>query len=599
MAACNIQQIIFSNDASRGATPQTAPYAATDRQSDVNFFDSFVDSINNITNTINNTNCSEKLKNFAKSKLSLNIAGVKVDPTTVYDWAYDQVNLQTQLNNVVSYANKVTNGGVSDLAKLICIWAQNTALFFETLLQAGLAPVLKVFQKLQEYKEKLEKAMIDFTNSISRCLITVINDIRNATNKFIDHATDFSVLVEMMDACTCIKGIVKSISGCYTDDNGKPLNTSQQIVDCIQQKIGLNPKQWIESINNFVDNTVLGGINSVNQGITESIKIIMDLLYTPMRALARMYCNLIETKINVNYLVKKAGDMRCLLVYTTETRSNGTTYFGMNIYDILATMKLWVQCLSPVCKSFTEDIARGIKNWRDEYKLNTKYWNDVFTVDIYSACSKFREEDRRAKETTLRQIYYQGEKTSKKNFFTVIDFMQWAGILKGADNNASQKTYNGTANAVNFNQFPIPNIPYNAAGTYVFYNGVEPLVESMVNGLQSVTSLDYYFQKYQSLVVWTGRFVKSQTLINTLQSVDTNSNVRNPNVFNVIPNSNKDTFVTEDIPEPTFTVPSYKLVNDYQESVVQNIQATFVPTRNVGESLSAYYKRWYDIAAVQ
>jgi hypothetical protein len=598
MAACNIQQIIFPGNAARGATPQTAPYAATDKQSDVNFFDTFVDSINNITDAINNTNCSEKLKNFAKSKLSLNIAGVKVDPTTVYDWAYDQVNLQTQLNNVVSVANSVTNGGVSDFTKMICIWAQNVALFFETALQAGLAPVLKVFQKLQEYKEKLEKAMINFTDSISRCLITVVNDVRNATNRFIQRATDFDVLIEMMDACQCIKGIIKNISGCQTDANGKPLTNSRDIVDCIQQKIGLNPRQWIEAINNFVDNTVIGGINNVHDGITNSIKIIMDLLYTPMRALARMYCNLIETKINVNFLVKKAGDFRCLLVYTTETRSNGTTYFGMNIYDILATMKLWVQCLSPVCKSFTEDIARGIKNWRDEYKLNTKYWNDVFTIDIYSACSKFREEDRRAKETTLRQIYFQGEKTSKKNFFTVIDFMQWAGIIKGADNDPSKQSYNNTANATNFNQFPIPNIPYDAAGTYVFYSGVEPLIKSVVQGLQSVTSLDYYFQKYKDLVVWTGRFVKSQDLINTMQSVDTNANVRNLITFSVNTNSNRDSFITEDIPEPTFTVPSYKLVNDYNASAVTNIQDTPAPQREIDESLSAYYKRWYSSVAV-
>ena len=597
MAACNIQQIISPNKATRGATPSTAPYAGTVNQSDINFFDNFIDSINSITNTINTTNCSDKLKNFAKSQLSMSIGGVRVDPTTVYSWAYDQTNLQTQTNKFVTVANTATNGGVTDFAKLVCQWAQNTSLWLETMLQAAIGPVLKVFQKIQDYKDKLQAAMIDFTTSISRCIITVINDIRNATNRFINRATDFSMLVELMDACPCIKDIVKSLSGCRTDSNGNPLVTSQDIVTCIQHKLHINPTQWIQAINNFVDNTLIGNINNVVNAITANIKIIMDLLYSPIRALAKMFCRLIHTKVNIDYVIKHAGDFKCLLVYTKVYKSDGTFYYGMNIFDIMDTMKMWVNCLSPVCKSFSDTVALGLKNWRDEFKLNTKYWNDVFTLDIYTACSQFNQEDRISKETSLREIYYQGNQQAKKNFTTVLDFMQQVGLVRGLANTPNQ-SFNSTANATAFNQFPIQNIPYNSAGSYMFYTGVEALVESMVKGLQSVTSSDYYFKKYQELVVWLGRFVKSQELMNLLQSVDTNANVRNVMTFSVTPNSNQDTFIEDDIPEEIYTVPTYKLTNDYNQSSITSIDETNPPTRLVGESLTAYYKRWYGVITV-
>lgn len=598
MSACNIKEIISPNTATRGATEAASAYAGTKNQSDVNFFDSFVDSVNSITEIINNTNCSDKLKNIAKSKLSLNVAGVKINPVTVYDWAYDQVNLSAQLNNVASVANWATNGQASTLTSAFCVWAKNMSLYFETILQAGLAFVIPLFQKIQKYKEKLEQAMIQFTDSISGCLITVVNDARNAANKLIDKATDFGVLVDLMNSCSCIKGIIKNISGCQTDDNGNPLNDAQAIVDCIQKKLNINPSQWITSINKFIDNTIIGGINNVHDSITDGIRVIMDLLYTPIRALARMYCNLIETKVDVSFLVKKSGDMRCLLVYTKEIRKDGSSYFGMNIYDILATMQLWLNCLSPICKSFSDDIANGIKNWRDEYKMNTKYWNDVFTADIRAACNAFRNEDRRAKTTTLREIYYRNEKTSKKNFFSVIDFMRSVGIVKGPDNNPSNQTYTSTASAVNFNQFPIPNTPYNAAGTYKFFPGIDDNITSIVQGLAISTNIDFYFQKYQSLVIWAGKYIKSQTLIDSMQSIDTNAGARNSVITTVNTNSNQDSFLGDEIPEEIFVVPTYKVINDYDSNEVNTIEVSAVPPRNLGETLSSYYARWYNSLGV-
>jgi hypothetical protein len=176
--------------------------------------------------------------------------------------------------------------------------------------------------------------------------------------------------------------------------------------------------------------------------------------------------------------------------------------------------------------------------------------------------------------------------------------MRSVGIVKGPDNNPSNQTYTSTASAVNFNQFPIPNVPYNAAGTYKFFPGIDDGITSIVQGLAISTSVDFYFQKYQSLVIWAGKYIKSQTLIDSMQSIDTNAGARNSVITTVNTNSNQDSFLGDEIPEEIFVVPTYKVINDYDSSDVNTIEVSAVPPRNLGETLSSYYARWYNSLGV-
>jgi hypothetical protein len=603
MAKC-INKIINENVAASGVKNATDKNVANNKSKGDEFlFDTFVDALESATLKLQRTNCTDVVMDYFSNQFPTTTGAVRGG----YDWVSENVNLQTGMQKVGGALDKVSSDVGFDsesITSSFCVTVTNayrTVIFY---VDAATKAAFVLFKKIDILKRKLEKALLDFTSEVRDCIVSVIVDAKLAINKVINNITDFDILIELMEKCPCIQDIVSSMFDCTEDEYGNKYTTAAQVVACVETKFLISPDEILSAVNDFVDNTILDNIDKGFNMLDKFIKTTMDLLMAPLRELMRMYCILLNEKINVTSIVKTLGPADCLLVYTVERDERGNEYFGMSVIDIINTFKYWANCFEFVCETFVEDLRTTIKTLNEDLRLDDKYWRDVMLIDLYQSCIAQQVQSQQPRPAMIREIFVKNQDKGKNIFVGIIDAFKQTGKLD-ATKNQSTKNPTPIADAIQFKDGPDNEDLPIQEGEELFKDAtVEESIISIIRNLGTSVNRGIYFERFLQLVEWEARYKKTTEHTNLIEKVDKISKdgigniISTREVTNIYDDTSSERVVdaftlANNPPVQSFKTPTYELYNDYDEESIDKIQESTKPDKLTGESLQSQYTRWY------
>lgn len=605
MAKC-LNKIINENVAAGGVKNATDKNVFAKGNGDENLFNSFVDALEGATLKLQRTNCTDVVMDYFSNKFP-NTSGAFRGG---YDWVSDNANLQTGMQKFAGALDKTSNAVGFDsesITSAFCVTVTNafrTIIFYvDTATKAAFV----LFKKIDALKRKLEKALIDFTSEVRDCIVSVILDAKTAINKLVNNIIDFDVLIELMEKCPCIQQIISKMFNCEVDEQGNKFTNPTQVVNCVVNKFSISPDTILNAVNDFVDNTIMDNIDRGFNMLDKFIKNTMELLMSPLRELMRVYCVLLNEKINITPIVKTLGDAECLLLYTVEKDSNGKEYFGMSVIDMVNTFKYWANCFEFVCQSFVEDMRTKIKAINEDLRLDDKYWRDVMLIDLYQSCVGQAVQSQQPRPAMIREIFVRNQDKGKNLFVGIIDAFKQTGKL---DTTKPPKKKNPTpiADAIQFKDGPENEDLPLQQGTELFKDAtVEDSIISIIRNIGTSVDKGIYFERFLQLVEWEARYKKSTEHIQLIESTDKKSKEGNATSITTREVSTAlDTTSTEraidaftivnNPPLQSFKTPTYQLDNDYNVDTVEKIKSSTKPDKLKGESLQSQYTRWFNEA---
>jgi len=557
--------------------------------------ESFLDSISSATKRLRNTDCSKEIGDFFSSSLpkTTNVAG------QVYDFVANDLNLQSGMKAFGGLVDKLELNG-EGIATSFCVTVGSLAdaLIFYLEIALKAAPLL--FKKLDKLRAKLEKVLTEFNSAVRDCIVGVIIDTKLAVNKVVNKVLDLDILVELADNCPCVIEILQGLFDCREDDNGNKLTTGEEVVSCIQDKYNIDPTQIVNTINDLVDNSIIGNIDKGFNVIDELIKSTIELLFTPIRELFKVYCDLLTHKNNVTFLVEGLGDAKCLLIYTDEKDEfTGLPYKGMSILDILNTLKLWVNCFETVCDGLVDDYRLKLKEANEDLRIDSKFWRDIVYIDLYQSCIAQKVQRSQDRPTMIRELFIKNKNKGKDPFNNLIDVFKQVGKIS-YETSTTDRTIGQVAEALKFANGPeAEDVPLEQ-GVDEFESGVEEKVKDIIRNIKNSLDRDPYYELFLQLLEWQANFIKSESHVKLIY--DTIE--QNQRISKVIPDSTsistaKDTGASErrsfgnpNVIDAIF-YPTYQLNNDYEQDEIDMIGGYSMPKQNENEPKDLYYNRVY------
>lgn len=606
MAKC-INQIINRDVKVRGQVTLSSRVAGSNKIDDENFFESFRDSISGAAKRLRTVNCSEVVLDYFSDNTG-------VDIRRGYDWVSDNVNLQTAMQQFGGLVDKVSPSVGFDISKITSIFCVTITNIFRQLtffIENALKVAIGLFKVIDKYLFQLEQAIQDFIDEVRDCIVSVIVDAKLALNKVLNNVLDFDIVVDLMVACPCVTEIFSSIFGCE-DANGNPITipdnaspvtrkrVAEEILECMVDKFSINPTDLLGPVNNFIDDTLLANIQKGYNVLQESVALMMELLITPLRELVKAYCFLLTEKINVTLLVKTLGPSKCLLVYTTEFDESGREFEGMSILDMIETLKLWTTCFEFVCAPFIEESKLTIQRLQEDFRLDSRFWNNVFALDIYTSCVAVNLTGQTTRPTAIREVYANNVGKGKDVFTSITDVVKDVGkivIESAEDERVIGQVYESIRTKEGPDEEETPIIQ----GNQNFYQTVEDKVIAVTRNLGSAINDDPNYERYMNLLTWEARYRKKEEHIQLLNQIKekyrtgtiTSTNVRE--VSTAIDDSDTSQVITG---PPTINsglkVPDYVIPIDFDAQTQEDILNSSAPEKKNTESLVEYYSRWFD-----
>lgn len=605
MAKC-INKII-NQDVSASGVRNATDKNVYDRSNkgDIEFANSFIDTIESATLKLQRTNCTDVVLDYFSNQFPLTTGSVRGG----YDWVSDNVNLQTGMHKLGGALDKVASSVGFDAESItysFCVTVTNafrTVIFYvDTATKAAFV----LFKKIDALKRKLEKALLDFTSEVRDCIVSVVVDTKTAINKVINNIADFDILIELMKNCPCIQQIIAKMFNCDEDENGNKLTTPESVVNCVVEKFSIDPSSILGAVNDFIDNSILDNIDNGFNMLDEFIKNTMELLMTPLRELMRVYCILLNEKINVTSLIKALGDAECLFIYTKERDSSGREYLGMSVIDMINTFKLWANCFEFVCASFVEDLRTKIKELNEDLRLDDKYWRDVMLIDIYQSCIAVNVQTQQPRPTMIRELFVKNQDKAKGIFVGIIDAFKQVGKID-TTREPSEKNPSPMADAIQFKDGPDDEDLPIQQGFIDFNKGVEDNVINVIRNIGTSVSRGIYFERFLQLIEWEGKFKKSTVHTQLIESIDEKSkesiasSIKQREISTSFDDSSSERAIdafsdANNQPVQSFPTPTYEINDDYNSDTIKKIESYSPPNKLVNESLQDYYARWFNEA---
>lgn len=600
MAKC-INQVINRDVKTRGPVPLSSKVAASNKVDDENFFNSFKDSINSTAKQLRTVNCSEVVLDY--------FSGLEKG----YDWVSNNINLQSAMQAFGGVMDKVSPSIGLDISKITSIFCVTITNIFRNIIfyiENALKVALGLFKLIDKYLFQLENAIQDFLDEVRDCIVSIIVDAKLAINKLVTNVLDFDIVVDLMVACPCVTEIFIALFNCE-DENGNRLSVPQgasevtrqrvaeSVLECMVDKFSINPVDLLGPINEFIDDTLLAGIQRGYNIIQESIALMMELLITPLRELVKGYCFLLTEKINVTFLIKTMGPSKCLLVYTDEIDDSGREFAGMNVLDMIETLKLWNGCFEFTCGPFIEENKLTIKKLQEDLRLDAKYWNNVFTLDIYTSCIMAELSGQTTRPTAIREVYAKNIGKGKDVFTGIGDIAKDVGqiVIESAEDERNiGEVYESIRNKEGPDEEETPIIQ----GNQNFLRGVEDKVIAVTQNLGSAINDDPNYERYMNLLTWEARYRKSQSHIDLLSNLrekyrmGTKAVTNQREVTTAIDDSNSNEIISgPPVINSGMTVPSYSIPQDFSSSDEEKILDSDKPKQTDTENLVEYYNRWF------
>jgi hypothetical protein len=594
MAKC-INQIINRDVKIRGPVPLSSKVAGTNKVDDEYFFESFKDSISGAAKRLRSVNCSEVVLDYFGDSTGIDIR-------EGFDWVSNNVNLQTAMQQFGGLVDKVSPSVGFDISKITSIFCVTITNIFRQLvffIENALKIVIGLFKVIDKYLYQLERAIQDFLDEVRDCIVSVIVDAKLALNKVVNDVLDFDIVTDLMETCPCIAEIFASIFSCE-DSNGNKVTEPSAVLECMVDKFSLDPSDILGPINDFIDDTLLANIQRGYNVLQESVSLMMELLITPLRELVKAYCFILTEKINVTFLIKTLGPSKCLLVYTTEVDDAGREYEGMSILDMIETLKLWTTCFEFVCAPFIEESKLSIQEYQEKFRLDAKYWNNVFTLDIYTSCVMVELSGQTTRPTAIREVYAANVGKGKDVFTGITDIAKDVGkiaVESASDERSIGQVYESIRNKEGPDEEETPIIQ----GTSNYYGGVEDKVIAVTRNLGASINDDPNYERYMNLLTWEARYRKKEDHINLLNQIRDKYRTGTKTVSDVreVTTAIDDTASNRVVVGPPkinsgLKVPTYIAPDDFDSEIENAIQSSEAPKKSDTETLVEYYKRWFD-----
>ena len=458
-----------------------------------------------------------------------------------------------------------------------------------------LKTALVLFKKIDKARELVEESMVDLIYAIKNCLTNMIIKLRYDLNALINKIFDFSVFLDIFIDCPCLLSLFSNILGCELPEGGNVNDKANALMKCIKESLPFNEDDINKVINDAVYAMTAGFIDPLFKNIETLIRLVMSALIYPFRYLIRLYINLLTKKIDVTAMIDGIGSAECFFVYTNEYTSGGREYKGMSVIDMFETMKGWASCFESICSTFSADIRNEIKKYNKEFRIGDRYWNSVYSMDLYHACISTKAQARQTTGTYWREL------TCKNSEEGGISLMNELAVSVGHRVNSEMnimppapseeyKTsmpskYGAVVRAYEFRNGPdteTTNVSMNPNGKEFPTTGVERSITEIAKNLGVYAPTDtFYEEALLNYVNALSGYRKSGDLYKAL--TEANSSVedamrrpnRSPKTASM-PKLKKNS-ETEYDNEGYIKYPNYQLEDDYSEDAVNSILERKMP----------------------
>ena len=606
MAKC-INQVINRDVKVRGPVSLSSKVAGSNKLDEENFFESFKDSISGAAKRLRTVNCSEVVLDYFSDS-------TKLDVRKGYDWVSDNVNLQTAMQQFGGLVDKVSPSVGFDISKVTSIFCVTITNIFRQLtffIENALKVAIGLFKVIDKYLYQLEQAIQDFIDEVRDCIVSVVVDAKLALNKVVNNVLDFDIVADLMVACPCVTEIFIALFNCE-DENGNRLSVPQgasevtrrrvaeDVLECMVDKFSINPNDLLGPINDFIDDTLLANIQTGYNILQESVALMMELLITPLRELVKGYCFLLTEKINVTLLVKTLGPSKCLLSYTTEVDARGREFEGMSILDMIETLKLWTTCFEFTCSPFIEENKLYIQKIQEDFRLDSKFWNNVFALDIYTSCVAVELTGQTTRPTAIREIYAKNIGKGKDVFTSITDVVKDVGKI-AIESSEDERSIGQVYESIRSKEGPDEEETPIIQGSQTYFSTVEDKLIAVTQNLGSAINDDPNYERYMNLLTWEARYRKKEDHIKLLNQVrekyraGTITATNERQVSTAIDNSatSQVTFGPS-VTNSGMRVPEYQIPLDFDNQAQSNILNSTAPEKKDTETLVEYYSRWFD-----
>ena len=561
------------------------------------FAETFADSVGQAVSSIHSKSCTDRIKDL--------FPNASDTAEGIYDNLYNNLNVGHAIEllgdnidfidygkNKVVVLDPLTQAPIdkyTDHNFSICVtfsmWWRYIRFYLDSILKTAIV----LFKKIDKARELIEESMVDLIYAIKNCLTTMIIKLKNDLNALINKIFDFSVFLDIFIDCPCLLSLFSDILGCELPEGGNINDKANALMKCIKDSLPFNEDDINKVINDAVYAMTAGFIDPLFKNVETLIRFAMSVLIYPFRYLIRLYIKLLTKKIDVTTMINGLGSAECFFVYTNEYTSGGREYKGMSVIDMFETMKGWASCFESICSTFSADIRNEIKKYNKEFRIGDRYWNSVYSMDLYQACISTKAQARQTTGTYWREL------TCKNNEEGGISLMNELAVSVGHMVNSEMNTivpapseeykasmpskYGAVARAYEFRNGPdteTTNVSMNPNGKEFPTTGVKRSITEIAKNLGVYAPTDtFYEEALLNYVNALSGYRKGGDLYKAL--TEANSSVedamrrpnRAPKTVSML--KFKKNSENEYDNEGYIKYPNYRLEDDYSEDEVNSI----------------------------
>lgn len=300
-----------------------------------------------------------------------------------------------KLNGTISFDSISEMLKGNSVADGICGVISGTYSVITEVLEVATKAAFVLFDWIDAARERLQGAIKGLTRAVFDCIMGVYNMIEMFLCDVVKLSLvmDWESLMAFMSACPCICKFIAWLFGCTEDDDGTDISThAPRVINCIRAKYPFLDAVTVGAalsgiLNEYIKKYLVFAFNLVNT----CIDVLFNALIIPLRTLIKKYVRFLRKKWDLTFVIdgmRKTG-LDCLLIYTEEKDDDGSTYYGMSVLDMVATLKSWVPCIEYACPSLSERIKTKVRQLNKDLRLNGEFWTKEFECDLYAICMRF------------------------------------------------------------------------------------------------------------------------------------------------------------------------------------------------------------------
>lgn len=533
---------------------------------------------------LSRTDCPDVVYNYFNklSNGSLDSANTKVTQF---------MDIGPWMTNLSNFVREKSGGASSEFVDTLCITMNGFLKTIVDIIEKTVSVVPELFKKLDQLRKEIEQVILNFGIEIKNCVLSVLTAVQEKLNELTRSVMiDFKKIQLFMESCPCAANAIGSLFGC------KKNSTAGEVVSCIRDKYNLTPTDAFKAINNFFNNTLKASIAAVYEAFEKALKYVFNLLMKPIRSIVKKYCELLNYKIDMSWLINRVGPAECFFIYTKETKvvaNAPITYSGMSVLDFIKTLKSWSGCFDTVC-SFSDDLSRKIKDYNERLRLAPRFWIDTYTIDIFTACiapSAGVVTD----DVSTREVFVKNQDSSKNSMVDLYDavkqakktivsvFVPYSEMGDTQAQMLSPDPESGTGDDAG-----------NLSANKRFYSGVDERLIQLTKNIESgIKENDSYYRIYQSMKIWSYPYQKSNVLMNAMGHLEYVHSLSGSLGSTSV---NTQVSTAGDVPGIEYDPFNPDIESDYKPVIDATMKDfTIKPTQQVGQSLVDFYREWYSI----